>query len=94
MLGLLFYVLYIVVCDTILRHHIQSFLHSAVTPYSVLPARCCDTILSPSCTVLCPGATESLVLLSPLFEIYTQLLHIYTPVLYMYTTLLHIHIPS
>ena len=36
MLGLLFYVLYIVICDT---------------------------ILSPSCTVRCPGTTESLVLL-------------------------------
>ena len=40
--GLLFYVLYIVNCDT---------------------------ILSPSCTVRCPGATKSLVLLSLYFHV-------------------------
>ena len=43
MLGLLFWVLYIVICDT---------------------------IRSPSCTVRCPGATESFVLLSSAFFLF------------------------
>ena len=45
MLGRLLYVLYIVICGT---------------------------ILSPSCTVRCPGVTESLVLLSVYIYIYTH----------------------